>query len=231
MKEFALYRIDYQYLKYIQQFDKLVPQKDMRPYVSICIEVANNVYALPITSQRLRSNGKKRNPRTTTELYSPTSKDFGAILYNNMIPVTDDVANLIDFNTENAVNRQLLKDKAIIIRKMSAEISEKAQDVYKLRCSEKDDFFNRFCCDFKLLEQKLYEYMKIQNLSKPLDLNINETNLNLTEAAAAKEPGPQPQAKLSLSERLAAARAKADELNKQNHTENLHKNPNNVNLE
>lgn len=222
--EFDLYRIDPEYLKYIQQYDKLVPRKDMRPYVAVCLNVSGHLYALPITSKRLRDNGKKRNSLTTTELITNNEKDSGAILYNNMLPVTLGVMQRIDINKENAVNRESLNKKVKIIRKKSNKIKEKAEHIYDLRCSGQNDFINNFCCDFKLLEQKLSEYLVYQNNLNPSGKTNN--TLNETDATKSKNNNPKQQSTVSdklpaLTKLLSEAKQKANEINQARQTTNF----------
>ena len=224
MKELNLYKIEQEYLYYLAQFDPAVSIKGNRPFVAVCLELANTKYAIPLTSKCFRANGKRRNVETTTELIGKNGFVYGAILHNNMIPVNDSVVSPIIFNNENAKDKRELMAKYKLIKSMASSIRSKSNNVYKKRITATSPFFNKFCCDFKLLEQKLCEYTEIKNISN--DLSLNEVATTRENATSTQQ-----QTKLSLSERLSAARAKADKLNKQNHTENLHKNPNNVNLE
>lgn len=226
--EFKLYRIKPEYLKYIQQFDEHVLRKDMRPYIAVCINISGHLYALPITSKRLRNNGRKRNSLTTTELITKNEKDSGAILYNNMIPVTYDVIQRIDLNNESAVNRESLSKKINIIRKTSARIKEKAENLYRLRSSEQNDFINGFCCDFKLLEQKLSEYVvqqeKINTVEKPDKAGTDKASDNEKQRKETSDRLP------TLSKLLSEAKQKANEIN-QNRQRDLNKKHNDINLD
>ena len=158
MKEFDICRVNPQYLRFLQNYDKNVPQKNHRPYIVITLDINNKKYAIPLTSKRLRANGKKRNPLTTTELIGKNNIDYGAILYNNMIPISEHLVTKINFKSENIINRELLKDKAILIKRNSQLIRKKAITTYNIRISEKNKFMNEFCANFKLLEEKLKEY-------------------------------------------------------------------------
>lgn len=186
MKEFNLYRIKPQYLQFLYKYAPNVPQKNQRPYIVVALNINNKKYAIPLTSKRLRENGKRRNPLTTTEFPKKKDMDYGAILYNNMIPVSDDVITRINFKAENKSNRELLKDKSILIKKMSQNIKKKAIYVYNMRVSEKIPFMNSFCLNFKLLEEKLKEYTLQQSQDhnqeqKPLAYDQTSQRASLKE--------------------------------------------------
>lgn len=223
MIEFNLYRINAHYLNYLCQYDTLVPQKSMRPYVAICLEVSGHNYAIPITSNRLRENGKKRNPRTTTELLSKKGTDYGAILYNNMVPIVPEVIQRIDFSKENEISKNMLMGKALLIRKLSSEIKNKAEKVYDLRCSQTDNFINKFCCNYKLLEEKLSEYMTMQNTSKHQSVKDRSTE----EPIHKQDIKPMS----FLDRALSKATTKADNLNRQVHQEQSNTKRNHINLD
>lgn len=53
--------------------------------------IEDYTYFIPLTSKPLRKNGKRRNPRTTVEIYNESHEIIAALLINNMIPVPQGV--------------------------------------------------------------------------------------------------------------------------------------------
>ena len=66
--EICIYDVDFKYRVYLRSFDNKVNTKDGRRYVGIIIVHNDIKYFIPLTSKPLRSNGKRRNQRTTVKL-------------------------------------------------------------------------------------------------------------------------------------------------------------------
>ena len=91
----ALYDIESDYRQYLFQYDFRVNLKSGRRFVGKA-----NTYFIPLTSKPLRKNGKRRNPRTTVEIYNESHEIIAALLINNMIPVPQGVYKRIDINND-----------------------------------------------------------------------------------------------------------------------------------
>lgn len=142
--------VDNSYLMFLRKTDPHVPQKSPRPYVANVIELGGFLYAIPLTSQIVPSSGKPRSNRFTSFVPNSHGKIISAMLYNNMIPVTEKNISRIDIKNE-PLNSYLI-DEAAYARSQSDEIAQKATKVYLLKEKGKDDLCNIICCNFKELE-------------------------------------------------------------------------------
>lgn len=100
--EIKIYDINYEYRKYLYQFDRKVSLKHNRRFSGIVIVMDDIHYFIPLTSHPLRKNGKRRNPRTTIEIYNESKELIAALLINNMIPVPNNEYHLV-----NIFNRKI----------------------------------------------------------------------------------------------------------------------------
>lgn len=153
-----IYDIDYNYRNYLFKFDKKVNIKHRRRFSGIIVSVENFNYFIPFTSHPKRKNGKRRNPRTTVEIYNESNELIAALLINNMIPVPNGFFNLVDIPNDR--DKDYLNSEYIFLRKEKTkqQIINKAENVYKMVVEQKDEFLVGFCCDFKLLEEKCRLY-------------------------------------------------------------------------
>ena len=153
-----IYDIDYNYRDYLFKFDKKVNIKHRRRFSGIIVSMENFNYFIPLTSHPLRKNGKRRNPRTTVEIYNESKELIAALLINNMIPVPNGCFNLVDIPNDR--DKDYLNSEYIYLRKekIKQQVIKKAENVYNSVVEKKDDFLIEFCCDFKLLEDKCREY-------------------------------------------------------------------------
>lgn len=149
--EICIYDVDFKYRVYLRSFDNKVNTKDGRRYVGIIIVHNDIKYFIPLTSKPLRSNGKRRNQRTTVEIKDGETL-IGALLINNMIPVPDGSFSKVDI--ENDRHKDYLNKEYIYIKNYGNQILNKIKNVYNDVTIRNDSFMSAFCCDFKLLEEK-----------------------------------------------------------------------------
>jgi hypothetical protein len=111
-------------------------------------------YLIPFTSHAKRKNGKRRNTRTTVEIFNESKEIIAALLINNMIPVPKDCYSVVDIDKD--VYKDYLNSEYIYLRKeiTKKEIIRKVRNTWKEVCCYKDEFMISFCCDFQLLEEK-----------------------------------------------------------------------------
>ena len=98
--DIGLYDIDNNYRKYLSKHDSKVSLKIGRRFMEIIVGLKDYTYFIPLTSKPLRDNGKRRNTRTTVEIYDESKKIIAALLINNMIPVPEGAYRKIDFEKE-----------------------------------------------------------------------------------------------------------------------------------
>lgn len=156
--EIKIYDVDYDYRLFLYEFDKRVNLKQNRRFSGIILNVNKFHYLIPFTSQPLRSNGKRRNVRTTVEIYNESKELIAALLINNMIPVDKSNYSLVDI--PNAEDKDFLNSELIYLKKESVkkEILKKVENTFNNVILHEDEFMISFCCDFKLLEEKCLEY-------------------------------------------------------------------------
>ena len=156
-----LCKIDNKYLRYLHSIDYRVSVKyNNRPFVGI-ISVVNNIkYVIPLTSQttkeREKRGKKKRNARITTYIRDQSGKEIANILYNNMIPVSDNLYEILDIDAPKDTYES---NEIRFIRKNKTKIITKANNVYINRINANDHFLNKTCCDFRKLEDGMYKYI------------------------------------------------------------------------
>lgn len=156
--EIKIYDINYEYRKYLYQFDRKVSLKHNRRFSGIVIVMDDIHYFIPLTSHPLRKNGKRRNPRTTIEIYNESKELIAALLINNMIPVPNNEYHLV--NIFNDKDKDYLNSEAIYLRKerVQNEILRKVKNVREAVLLRKDPFMINFCCNFSLLEQEMIKW-------------------------------------------------------------------------
>ncbi len=159
-----LYYVDKEYLKHLHKNDYRVSVKyNNRPFVGIITSINDKKYVIPLTSQtteeRISEGKNKRSPIITTYITETSGKEISNLLYNNMIPVTENVITKISINSESDTYEL---NEIRYIRKNWANISDKANKLYSLRknkSSKHYDFLNKTCCDFEKLEIAMEDYL------------------------------------------------------------------------
>lgn len=163
------YTIDENYNNYLRAFDNRVQdistknKKENRPFVGILLMVNNVYYCAPLASPK-EKHTKMKNQRDFLKINSGL---YGAINFNNMIPVTYELITEINLKINNSDNIEMQKYKNLLINQLSWCNSNK----YKIiRTADKlyNDVNNQKlplniierCCNFKLLEEKLLNYKK-----------------------------------------------------------------------
>lgn len=153
----VLYYVKKEYLKHMHKEDYRVSVKyNNRVFVGIVMVIEEQKYVIPLTSQtteeRKKVGKKKRSPLITTYITESSGEEIANLLYNNMIPVCDDVISPISIDSK--VDTYLLNEIRFI-RKSWDKIQRKALNVYNDRyniTSHNYSFLIKTCCDFKKLE-------------------------------------------------------------------------------
>ena len=101
-QKIRFYEVEDEYRRYLYQFDKKVSLKSDRKYTGIIVSLENIFYVIPLTSKPLRKDGRKRNKRTTVEIYNESGILISALLINNMIPVDLRYCNLVNIEKEKS---------------------------------------------------------------------------------------------------------------------------------
>ena len=164
MNKFNFYKIDENYIKYLEKYDNKVSKsydnKSKRPFIGIVLNVEGILYFAPFTSPKK----KHLNMKNSIDFLKLDGGKLGAINFNNMIPVPEKQCIKIDVQNEKNDKYQMLLYKQIkwCNKKENVRIIlNKASKLYRKFEQNKipTQIINR-CCNFKLLEQKSRKYKK-----------------------------------------------------------------------
>lgn len=152
-----LYTVKDVYINFLRKYDTKVAENKnhRRPYVGVLIEVNGIKYYAPLTSPK----EKHKSMKNSKDFRRINKGIYGAINFNNMIPVRDDAINLIDFNSiEDIQYRRLLQNQYKFILLDKVEILKTAEELRKLIFTSDDNLasyeidIKKRCCNLPLLE-------------------------------------------------------------------------------
>lgn len=157
------YHIKEDFITYLRQFDtKIAENKNQtRPYVGIVLEVNSVKYYAPFSSPKPKHK-KMKNGKDFRKINNGL---YGAINFNNMIPVLDSALIEIDIaNIADVKYRRLLQNQYNSIKADEKGILKTAENLRKLifdaetNLSAHDKVIKQRCCDLVLLEEKYTEW-------------------------------------------------------------------------
>lgn len=159
-------RIESKYCDFLREYDNRVminrDGKEFRPYIGVLFKIDKLLYFAPLSSPK----SKHKKMRDTIDFSKINKGEYGAINFNNMIPVIDGVFEYIDLDYIPTTNKemkylQLLKNQVMWLNKNKTKILKKAKNLYSLynRNLLYPNVIKR-CCDFKLLEKNCTRYKK-----------------------------------------------------------------------
>lgn len=159
------------YIDYLKQFDTKVQNNyddsnHKKPYISgIIIEINGKEYLAPLTSYKPEKydDMEEKTIFKIVKHYTKREADkLGVILFNNMIPLIENVFEKIEFHKYDEKYRSLLQNQYRCISKREAidKINKIANSVYKEVVEYKSNHFIQLCCDFKQLEKASEEYQE-----------------------------------------------------------------------
>ncbi|OOF40968.1 hypothetical protein BKK49_05400 [Rodentibacter rarus] len=161
-----------EYIDYLKSIDNKVQDnydesEHQKPYISgIKIEINNRLYLAPLTSYKDKyDNIEEKVIFKIVKKYKKREKEnLGVVLLNNMIPLIDGVYSEINFNNFNDKYKSLLmKQYRVLSGKESiTKINKIANDIYNEVNENKNSFFLKICCNFKLLEEACDQYQELQ---------------------------------------------------------------------
>ena len=159
------YHIKDDFISFLHQFDSKVSdnKNESRPYVGVVLEVAGIKYYAPFSSPKPKHK-KMKNGKDFRKINNGI---YGAINFNNMIPVVDTVLIEIDIaNIADIKYRRLLQNQYNYIRADESAILRTAENLRNMifknekDISEHDKIIKQRCCNLPLLEKKYCEYKK-----------------------------------------------------------------------
>ena len=162
---FSFYTVDASYCDYLRAFDPKIPhtmeKKSTRPFVGIVLSINNNKYYAPLTSPK----AKHLKMSNQIDFMKINSGIWGAINFNNMIPVNDFSLHKIDMKINNSDTQDMKSYKNLLKNQLSwcnshrADIIKQADKLYSMVIGGKAwESLSARCCDFVLDEKLCIEY-------------------------------------------------------------------------
>lgn len=159
-----LYTVDSKYFDFLRKFEPRVPYvKDNRPFIGIVLKIHFKNFFAPLGSPK----EKHKTMRKQKDLIKIKNGELGVINFNNMIPIPISRCNKIDIdNIKDKKYKILLNDQVAWCNIHAEEIIETAEKLYNLLCysNNANTILKSRCCDFRLLERKCIEFMKVNTL-------------------------------------------------------------------
>ena len=159
------YHIADEYIEFLKSYDSKVPENknESRPYVGVVLEINGIKYYAPFSSPKPK-HCKMHNSKDFRKIANGL---YGAINFNNMIPVVDEALKYIDISKiEDERYRNLLNHQYQAILSDAKQIEKTAKKLHTLifkndtELSEFEKKLKLRCCDLRLLEQVYSEYTK-----------------------------------------------------------------------
>lgn len=157
------YHITDGYIDFLRSFDEKVAlnKKETRPYVGVVLELEGIKYYAPFTSPKTKHQ-KMKNGKDFRKI---NNGRYGAINFNNMIPVLDSEVILIDIeNLPDQKYKRLLQNQYKSIKADIQGIQRTAERLRKLvlmdddKLSNYDRIIKSRCCNLSLLEEVFKKY-------------------------------------------------------------------------
>lgn len=171
---FSFYRADADYCDFLRKNDPCVPytmdKKNTRPFVGIVFFINGYHYYAPLTSPK----PKHLTMKNQIDFLKINGGVWGAINFNNMIPIHTDSLRPIDMKILPTDDKITIAYKNLLANQLSwcnttqnvTSITEKAQKLYlaitgktaRLQLAER-------CCNFSIDEAQYLIYCKVHNMS------------------------------------------------------------------
>lgn len=153
-----LVNVSSNYIRYLYKYDNKVMYNkgQKRPYIGILFDVKGHKYYAPLTHPKEKFTKMKND----VDFMRIRAGKYGAINFNNMIPVVDSEVKIVDVHAVSDLKYKLILIQQIIFfDEYETEIINKATKLYKAynKGTLRDSVKNR-CCNFKLLESVSKKY-------------------------------------------------------------------------
>ncbi len=157
-----LYNVDPKWCDYLRKFDHRVPytmdEKSTRPFVGVVFSINEFNYYAPLTSPKK----KHLTMKNQVDFLKVNNGKWGAINFNNMIPITIENLTPVDLkiaptdNAEEKNYKMLLANQTSWCNSNKDKIISQANQLYDIIVNGKAwEGLAKRCCDFKVLESHL----------------------------------------------------------------------------
>lgn len=157
------YHIKDDFISFLKQHDSKVSdnKNQTRPYVGIVLEINSVKYYAPFSSPK----PKHKKMKNSKDFRKINNGIYGAINFNNMIPVLDTALIEIDIaKIQNVQYRRLLQNQYNFIKADKKGIQKTAESLRKLlfddesTLSEHDKIVKMRCCNLRILEERYRDW-------------------------------------------------------------------------
>ena len=159
------YNIKDDYIQFLRAFDTKVAENkhESRPYVGVVFQIGAIEYYAPFTSPK----PKHQRMKNGKDFRKINQGKYGAINFNNMIPVPRSALILKNINAEpDQQYRRLLQNQFIAIKADWSAIQKTAENLRNLvftpddKLGDYDKQIKARCCNLVLLESEYSNYGK-----------------------------------------------------------------------
>ncbi len=206
---FSFYRVNADYCDFLRKNDPCVPytmdSKSIRPFVGIVFSVNGYNYYSPLTSPKPKHTRMKNQ----VDFFKINGGVWGAINFNNMIPVHSDSLQKVDMQILPTDTKADIDYKNLLTNQLSwcnankVVLLSQAEKLYNIIIQGKGraELVSR-CCNFPVDEAQYKIYCEAHNL------NIDMQKKNELTPAQTSTP-----ARTLMKNRFTAAQAEADRRN------------------
>ena len=165
---FSFYTVTDEYINYLREFESKVHyqyENNASTYVGVVLKKNDFNYFIPLSSYKKgnpeKDKAMKKRSRIVTRLFEigNINNPLGYLLHHNMIPVPDSELIPLPLDLKKPKHKMMQK-QLIYMKSISEKIENKSEVVYRKAAHEKDGYYLKFSCDFKLLEAKATLYSK-----------------------------------------------------------------------
>ena len=167
MEELLFYTIDRNYIRFLSRFDSHISyNKDdighSRPYLGIVLKIERFDYFVPLYSYKEHYKKYKNNP-SFFFIYDRKKRPLAIIKFSAMIPVLAKakVTSLLNCDNQDKKYIDLIAAEYRYVNSKKEEIYIRARKMYKAVTQDKQNFFKKIACNFKLLEEKSIKYQPL----------------------------------------------------------------------
>ncbi len=172
MGKLKLYKIREDYIDFLRKYDSkvLYNKNEKRVYIGVIFPINDTKYFIPLSSPKK----KHETMKNTIDFLKINNGEDGAINFNNMIPIIDDV--VVEFNIldEKRIGyKNILFNQVKFIKRESKNILENAIKLYE-KVTKYNSYISKRCVNFKLLEMVANNYQTYQEVALTVDEDIEE---------------------------------------------------------
>lgn len=165
--ETRFYTVNDDYIDYLYSFDSRVQKHHNdgypKPYVGVIITLSSgHNYFVPLSSPKDKHKTMKES--VTFMKVMDGTELLAVINIINMVPVPDSEFKLMEFEDYTIKHQDLLNKEYREVKRLFNRLLKNANNLYRLVTLYPEDnkVYRNLSCDFKLLEEKCDEFIRIK---------------------------------------------------------------------